>query len=367
MQNMNCPRCGQTLVKSFYQGKVSYHCPQGHGRSLTLSAVRQLCGNPQFANALWRKALEAPAENGGVCPQCGHRMSLIHVIPEGHDVELDICCRCQILWFDPNELEALPSPPPPPEKNVLPARAREILALHAIENENKESSAPDNAWGFLAGVLGFPVERNAPLLNSRPWCTWSIAALCVLAFLLSLGNLPHVVHEWGMIPADCFRHYGLTFLSSMFLHGGFWHLLGNMYFLLIFGDNVEDALGVPLYLGLILAAELSATGLYICFAPDSSVPCVGASGFISGVIAAYAVFFPKVTLSLMYRIYFRIGWVNIPAWGAFALWMLYQGIMALWFSEGSGVAYCSHLGGAVFGLAAGFLMRRRISERLKKM
>ena len=363
--NMNCPRCGQQLARSFYAGKISFHCPEGHGRAVTLSTVRSLCGNPDFANALWRKAMELQGENGGYCPMCGHSMTLVRLPVEGKMLELDICCRCQDLWFDPNELEALPKQTPP-EVPELPQEAKEILAIHAV-NDMKDQAIDQtpSGWAYIAGLLGFPVERNAPQLNSVPIVTWIVAAICVVAFIFTYQDLETVSKEWGLIPAECFRNNGATFITSMFLHGGIAHLIGNMYFLLIFGDNVEDALGKPLYLLLILASGLVAGLLHIIFFPTSTVPCIGASGFISGIIAAYAVFFPDVTISLCMRYLLIFRWFGIPAWGAFVLWILLQGIMAMVsFHIDAGVAFGAHLGGAIFGLAVGFLLRQRIRNRM---
>ena len=174
-----------------------------------------------------------------------------------------------------------------------------------------------------------------------------------------------IAKDWGLIPAECFRNNGATFITSMFLHGGIAHLIGNMYFLLIFGDNVEDALGKPLYLLLMLASGLAAGLLHIILFPTSTVPCIGASGFISGIIAAYAVFFPDVTISLCMRYFLIFRWFGIPAWGAFVLWILLQGIMAmLSFHIDAGVAFGAHIGGAIFGLAIGFLLRKRVRSRI---
>ncbi|MBR5080057.1 MAG: rhomboid family intramembrane serine protease [Victivallales bacterium] len=363
--NITCPRCGQQLAKSFYQGKIGFHCPEGHGRAVTLSTVRSLCGNPAFANALWRKAMESQGEYGGSCPMCNHPMTLVTLQVEGKTLELDVCCRCQELWFDPNELEALPKPPPPKEPE-LPPQAKEILALHAVkEMKANDLAEPPSGWAYVAGLFGFPIERGAPTLNSVPWVTWLVAAICVIAFIFTWQDLETVVKDYGLIPAECFRNSGATFITSMFLHGGIGHLLGNMYFLLIFGDNVEDALGKPLYFLLIMASGLTAGLLHIAMLPNSTVPCVGASGFISGVIAAYAVFFPDVTISLCLRFFLCFRWFGIPAWFAFVLWMLLQGLMTLMtFHVEAGVAYGAHLGGALFGLAVGFLLRNRVRNHM---
>ena len=154
-------------------------------------------------------------------------------------------------------------------------------------------------------------------------------------------------------------------LSSMFLHGGIWHLVGNLYFLLICGDNVEDEFGKGKYILLLLASGLCASLLHALFDPRTEIPCVGASGFISGVIACYAVCFPRVRLSfaLMSRSVFgailaRRNWFSIPAWGAFALWVVLQIVMAfLPRPGGGGVAYLAHIGGALPGLLFAFYHR----------
>ena len=232
--NMNCPRCGQPLAKSIYQGKIGFHCPNGCGRAVSLSTVRAICGNPDFANVLWRMAMESQGENGGYCPMCDHPMTLVSLPVEGKQLELDICCRCQEIWFDPNELDALPKPPPPPKTPELPQKAKLILAQHAVakmEADRCLDPAP-SGLAYLAGFLGFPVERDAPPFNSVPICTWLIGAICIILFLFTWQDMETISKTWGLIPAECLRNNGATFITSMFLHGGLVHLIGNMYFLM---------------------------------------------------------------------------------------------------------------------------------------
>ena len=180
-------------------------------------------------------------------------------------------------------------------------------------------------------------------------------------FLLTFSHLREAIDNWGFIPEQWSRHGGLTLLSSMFLHGGIWHLVGNLYFLLICGDNVEDEFGKGKYILLLLASGLCASLLHALFDPRTEIPCVGASGFISGVIACYAVCFSRVRLSfsLMSRsilgaLLARRCWFSIPAWGAFLLWVLFQLVMAFLPRSGGGVAYLAHLGGVLPGILWGF-------------
>ncbi len=371
MYYMKCPRCGKALVKDTYEGKTCHRCPDGHGTAMTLPVLRALCGSPEFANALWYKASQKKAVEGlAACPFCGKPMVFASINILGRSILLDVCRSCQAIWFDPGELEALPRYVPQSEKDPN-RRAREIIAMDKVrqmrENAHRGDEAPDSMLKYMAGLLGFPVEEDAPVVESLPLLTWFATIVCFLGFCLTRSHVNAAAQEWGLIPAEPLRHHGATFLTSMFLHGGFLHLAGNLYFLLIFGDNVEEALGKVFYLLFVLCAGLAASLGHILFNPGSTTPCIGASGFISGVIAVYAVLFPQVRISVLARGFmYRFYWVGLPAWGAFLLWIAGQGFMAFLNAanpEGGGVAYMAHLGGALFGLAVGFLMRRRLRQK----
>jgi len=361
--SLHCPRCGAELLRDSYLKKICFRCPEDHGVALTVSAVRALCRGVKFADLLWRKAYNTSEAHGGPCPICRRPMKVVSLpAADGAELELDICCRCQEVWFDPDELEALPLPQAEEE---LPQRAREILALHEVRRIERESAAadtaaaPENKLLLLAACLGFPAELDAPAHERRPVITWILAALCIVCFFPVCLAPEETIGAWGLVPARLWRMGGATLLSSMFLHGGVWHLVGNMYFLLTFGDNVEDALGRTKYLLLVLLSGLTASATHILFNLDSQVPCVGASGFISGIIAAYAVLYPQVTLAMLMRFGWLFRFIRLPAWAAFCLWLVYQCVMAALTGNGpgSGVAYTAHLGGATFGLIFGLAMR----------
>jgi len=149
-------------------------------------------------------------------------------------------------------------------------------------------------------------------------------------------------------------------LTSFLLHGGILHLVSNMYFLLVFGDNVEDALGKAGYLGLIVAAALVGDLLHVIFDPRPQIPVVGASGGISGVILYYALKFPRAALGILLRILFYFRWVSLPAYVYVGFWVLLQILGA--FQQVAGVTNVSalaHLGGASVGAAAWLLTRNR--------
>ena len=384
---LTCPRCGAALGKSAYNGRIGFVCPEGHGIAMTLGAVRALCGSRELVNLLWHNSGEPNSAGNAPCPVCGKPMSKVTLDVEGTPLELDICRRCQEVWFDPNELETLP---PPPEPEELPQAAREAIALERIKNvrvrinddksciNSTEAKARlfdfltyhvgadydlgdiDNPLKWLAAVLGLPVEADAPPLRRLPLVTWALIALCIGVAALTFPDLNTWIRDWGFIPAELARKGGATWVTSMFLHGGVWHLVGNLYFLWIFGDNVEDELGKLRYLGFILLSGFSATLLYLLLKPGSTIPCVGASGFISGVIAMYAVLYPGVTIMVCCRNFFRWRIIGIPAWLAFLIWGLLQLLWAyLTYAspDCGGTAYAAHLGGAIPGIVCGILLR----------
>ncbi|MBP85789.1 MAG: hypothetical protein CMJ64_03585 [Planctomycetaceae bacterium] len=232
-----------------------------------------------------------------------------------------------------------------------------VLEMKA-ENPFSDES-PDEAWQWLPAMLGLPVEHDVDPLQSRPWATWIVGALLVMVALLTFGDLRHYISAFGFVPAEAFRLGGLTLLTSFFLHAGVLHLVGNGCFLLIFGDNVEDHLGSVRFVRLLVAATIAGHVLHAAFDPRSGIPCVGASGGISGVIAFYALQFPHARLGMMWRYYWRIGWQRFPAWAGLLVWLLFQSAVAYGQVLGaSSVSALAHLGGAATGLAAWALWRK---------
>ena len=364
---MNCPHCHTELQKEFYHDIISFHCPDCRGRLVMISGLRTLSSSREFIDLLWKTARYGYSEQGPDCGMCGKTMKRVTLPLHGIGLELDICTSCQAIWFDAKELERLPLKDPE-KANVLPPAAREKLALMEIQAEQERDAgmkthAPEEGWQYLVGLLGLPVELDQPAVRKTPWITWSLALVCLLAFVLTCKNPGSSIREWGFIPDNWARKGGLTMLTSMFLHGGLAHLIGNLYFLLTFGDNVEDEAGKTDFLLLVLFSGLSALSLHSMLDPRSAVPCIGASGFISGIIGCYAICFPHVRLSFMWwRNIFVLksdwNWFSIPAWTVFLLWLLWQGVMAgLTRHAGGGTAYLAHIGGVIPGLILGLRLR----------
>ena len=151
----------------------------------------------------------------------------------------------------------------------------------------------------------------------------------------------------------------MTFLTSFFLHAGLFHLIGNLYFLLVFGDNTEDVLGKRRFLLLVAAAAVAGDITHILADPRATIPCVGASGGISGILAYYCLRFPTARVGLVG--WFR--WLRVPVRLMFAVWVAMQIIDAYWILEGIGdVAVFAHLGGATVGVLFWWWTQRAVQQ-----
>jgi membrane associated rhomboid family serine protease len=157
------------------------------------------------------------------------------------------------------------------------------------------------------------------------------------------------------------KSWWLAIFVAMFLHGGWFHIAGNMLFLWIFGNNVEDRLGYVVYPLFYVLGGLAASGLQLAFAPDSTIPNLGASGAIGGILGAYIVLFPRARV-LTRIMFFFITVVEIPAGVVLAIWFvlqLFSGVGQLGAEVGGGVAYWAHVGGFAFGALVAWLFYRR--------
>jgi membrane associated rhomboid family serine protease len=191
------------------------------------------------------------------------------------------------------------------------------------------------------------------------------AALFVYELLLGSG-LRDFILQWGLVPQriTLALRFGdeslapalLTLLTSMFLHGGWLHLIGNMWYLWIFGDNIEDRLGHRRFVGFYVGGGLVAALVQYIALPTTGVPTVGASGAIAAVLGAYAVTFPRARVVTLIPLFLFWPIVALPALVVLGLWFVFQffsGALSLaWSAGGGGVAWWAHIGGFLFGMAA---------------
>ena len=227
----------------------------------------------------------------------------------------------------------------------------------------------------------FPVKDNIPT-DRFPVVTVALIALNVIAYFfwqqggLSFGDpssqhyvcnianyaqIPYEVTHWGkqVSAQGCTTDAPtwLTLFTSMFMHGGLLHLGGNMLFLWIFGNNVEDSMGPVKFLAFYLLAGLAATALQVLVGPNSTVPNIGASGAIAGVLGGYILLFPRARVVTIIFIVFFFTILELPALLILGFWFVQQVLFGYFdFANptggGGGVAYFAHIGGFAFGLLA---------------
>lgn len=209
----------------------------------------------------------------------------------------------------------------------------------------------------------FPIGDDNSMRRNVPVVTYGLILINIVVFLLELSQGTAFIREWAFIP----RQFGAdpageakTVITAMFMHGGWLHLIGNMLYLWIFGDNVEDNFGSLKFLLFYLISGIAATFAQMAVMPNSSIPNLGASGAIAGVLAAYLVLHPSGRVTVLTY----VGAMQLPALIVIGLWIVLQlisGVGSITTStqtaETGGIAYMAHIGGFFAGLLLVFLFR----------
>ena len=215
-----------------------------------------------------------------------------------------------------------------------------------------------------------------PLRDDNPTVLWPVVTIALIVantavFFYELSLEPRLletfIYQMGMVPASIIQAHipgtggYFTVLTSMFLHGGWMHIIGNMLYLWIFGNNIEDSMGHLRFIIFYLFAGLAAAAAHLALNAASTIPTIGASGAVSGVLGAYLVLFPHARIQTLITLGFFIRIVYLPAWVLLIFWiglqLLNQAVAPL-DSVGGGVAYAAHIGGFVAGIALIFLFRK---------
>ncbi|RMF62088.1 MAG: rhomboid family intramembrane serine protease [Calditrichaeota bacterium] len=216
----------------------------------------------------------------------------------------------------------------------------------------------------------FPIQDTIPRRNP-PFVTWGIIVANVLVFMYEISLPPEYlelfVRKWGVIPAIYTTGYWMlepmvyiSLFTNMFLHGGWTHIIGNMWTLWIFGDNVEDRLGKGKFLLFYILSGIAASMTHIVFNPHSTIPAIGASGAIAGVMGAYLIMFPQSRVITLVPVFFLPMFFEIPAVIYLGVWFvsqLFSGTFAILAStSGGGIAWWAHIGGFIAGIILRFIL-----------
>ena len=219
-----------------------------------------------------------------------------------------------------------------------------------------------------------PLKDDNPT-SSRPIVTYFLIGICILVFLAQLGSQSYktgqLFYSYGLIPSVLMGHDQLpmdlyvvpaylTIFSSMFMHGGFMHIIGNMLYMWIFADNIEDDLGPSRFVIFYLLCGVGAAMAQVLIDTNSQVPMVGASGAIGGVLGGYLINHPKAKVLVLIPFGFFSQLIKINALYVLGFWFILQFI-----SSGGGVAYAAHIGGFVFGMILILFFNKKTKRKSK--
>ncbi len=211
--------------------------------------------------------------------------------------------------------------------------------------------------------------RDTIKTHRTPVVNYALIGINVIVFLwmfLNSGRIDQIFDQYALVPASF--SYGINLKSimniftSMFMHGGWMHLISNMLYLWIFGDNIEDRLGPGKYLGFYLLGGVAAAVLQIVINPSSSIPMVGASGAIAAVLGAYLILYPNSRVYTFIPLGFWTRLTLVPAILVLGMWFILQlinGVGSLGAVDNGGTAYFAHIGGFLFGLLIGYLSKKQ--------
>ena len=219
-----------------------------------------------------------------------------------------------------------------------------------------------------------PLKDDNPTSN-KPIVTYFLIGLCIIIFLIQITSQSyktgHLFYSYGLIPSVLMGHDKLpmdfyavpayiTILTSMFMHGGFMHLIGNMLYMWIFADNIEDSLGPSKFLIFYLLAGIGAAMTQVLVDTHSQIPMVGASGAIGGVLGAYLINHPNARVLVLIPFGFFSQLIKIRALYVLGFWFILQFI-----SSGGGVAYAAHIGGFVSGMILILFFNKKENKKNK--
>ncbi len=361
-----CPEC-RVPMESLEQGGVILNvCHTCHGTWFDPGLLVRFAGMP-----LDLAAPRAAEERLRIryCPRCTRQRLEAMEVRDGGELVLDQCGRCQGLFVEAGKLPRIERLKAHRARRAAIEDAR-LRGVIAEERRKRDANAQPSrgvelesgsasAGNVLTLLLDLPREEGASV-ETTPYAVYGLAGVILLVWLWQLVVPQDVWLALASVPSDVLagrRRY--TLITDMFIHGGWFHVLGNLYFFLVFADNVEDRVGHLSFVGwyLLWGVISGMISVALCSPQSLDIPQLGASGAISGAMGAYVVLFPQNRI--VARLFGFLAWgvvIKLPAWIYLGFWMVLQFFFA---TRGDpGVAWWAHVGGFASGAVAGALYRR---------
>jgi membrane associated rhomboid family serine protease len=372
---MKCPSCATRLREVKSRMVLIDVCPKCAGvwfdSGEFVDFVRSLTEDEEILPMIPRlfqprqvHALTDVEEPEKICPRCDLPMRTFNYASDSN-VFLDKCPSCNGLWADAGEVRQVArhlkvDPNIKAITKDIAQTNRSFRTMEDLAQLGKALRRPVNPMALFLPKIIVPLSDDAPR-QKTPVLTIAIITLCTTIFAaqaLTVDDLSGFFARFGFVPE---RFADLGLISSIFLHAGVLHLIPNMFFFWIFGDNVEDRFSRLGFIFFFLACGILACLAHGLVHWGSSIPVIGASGAISGVMGAYCVFYPAARV----RLFFIYTILHLPAWLFLGVWLLLQLVFA---SVGravgcSNVAWFAHISGFVFGAMVAYFRKKMIRSK----
>jgi membrane associated rhomboid family serine protease/Zn-finger nucleic acid-binding protein len=373
-KTQHCPRCQIPLSRVQHLEAESALCGRCRGLFLTARDQSSTMGK-ELGLLTTAPQVQVPFEARIECPSACALMESRLLQHETHAVTFDRCRVCKGLWLDGGEIQLIRQITSVKRTTVRLERAatkeRDAINLakrqlqldkaEVVGGDDEVMAKTSGAWWLFSFITQLPLEGHNPVYRVPIW-TWAFIISCTLLFISPAVVGMELVERFVFRPTDleAFPSGFMKMISTSFLHGSWLHLLGNMYFLKVFGDNVEDRLGRLWFPLFYVGADLVGSIIYVLTTTDPSTPVVGASGAISGLLGGYLVFFPDARISVAPQLLTLFRQIHVRALFYLPFWLVLQFLYSA--VSGGGVAWWAHIGGFAGGFALAGLALRLIPD-----
>lgn len=359
----SCPTCYTILSADHRSETLTTICTNCGTRSVDIAILEQFFQAPRWQEILKRRRKLRKSRK----KECGKgkcQLQAFSLSTDSQDIEIDICYACQQVWFDHRELEASKKAANSRFDQCLPVNIQEeikkiqmvdgvAIPQHTVFDFSASdfkvhswNTMPSLGWKMGLALFGLPIEHQNRL-HKTPWMTYLLLLLVSLVSLVCFYGNQILFTSLGFLTSEPLRWAGLPILTSFFVHADYGHLLGNLYMLYLFGDNVEDQLGFRYFLLLLFGTSMGVLFHYLNTGEDHGL-LVGASTGISAVIAYHALAFPRSQFSMLLAF---VVWVRVPVFFYVLVWIGLQ-MVGSYLNTDQVVAtsFSGHLGGVVAGI-----------------
>ncbi len=346
-----CPDCCEQLSRASDGDRIYWLCPHEHGRAITFSALKHEL-DPSFLKDLWQRVRSGSFPKDRPCPACRKPMFCVST-QSSSSIVLDVCQVCTFVWLDYGELEQLP----PNTKAKKPLSSEGRLAICKLQSTiiaDSKLNTPDSPWKYVPALFGLPVRFHESTFERKPALITFTCAILAFIFSALAFFYPHIIESTALAPIK-HRLWNLWLGRTLFqftfvpvVPGNWWFLMSNLYFFIMFGNEVEEFLGRWKYTGLLLLSLSLGSFLHLMTYGGGAEFLVATGGAVAGVLTFYGLLLPHARLGFLLRVVF----VPFPAWLGLVMWALLQIFGASYFSfeaEEAKMIYTCNLGGALGG------------------